>query len=96
MELYTTSSYNETMSGGGETLSSISEKSCISQNGNGSQHGGQQTMTNTGANQPNGILPLQNLHSLQNEFGAPLAYVVSPLLNTLHNYGCLKIIVHLH
>ena len=29
MELYT-SSYNETMSGGGETLSSISEKSCIS------------------------------------------------------------------
>lgn len=37
MELYT-SSYNETMSGGGETLSSISEKSCISDraNGNGS------------------------------------------------------------
>ena len=31
MELYT-SSYNETMSGGGETLSSISEKSCISAN----------------------------------------------------------------
>jgi len=30
MELYTASSYNETMSGGGETLSSISEKSCIS------------------------------------------------------------------
>ena len=29
MELYTTSSYNETLSGG-ETLSSISEKSCIS------------------------------------------------------------------
>ncbi len=28
MELYTTSSYNETMSG--ETMSSISEKSCIS------------------------------------------------------------------
>lgn len=32
MELYTASSYNETMSGGGETLSSISEKSCISNN----------------------------------------------------------------
>ncbi len=30
MELYVASSYNETMSGGGETLSSISEKSCIS------------------------------------------------------------------
>jgi hypothetical protein len=29
MELYVASSYNETMSGG-ETLSSISEKSCIS------------------------------------------------------------------
>lgn len=29
MELYVTSSYNETMSGG-ETLSSLSEKSCIS------------------------------------------------------------------
>jgi len=39
MELYT-SSYNETMSGGGETLSSISEKSCISNpnnQGTGSQ-----------------------------------------------------------
>ena len=39
MELYT-SSYNETMSGGGETLSSISEKSCISNpnnQGSGSQ-----------------------------------------------------------
>ena len=30
MELYTTSSYNETISGGGETLSSISERSCMS------------------------------------------------------------------
>ena len=38
MELYT-SSYNETMSGGGETLSSISEKSCISAAGN--HHNGQ-------------------------------------------------------
>ncbi len=38
MELYT-SSYNETMSGGGETLSSISEKSCISGN-NQTSNGG--------------------------------------------------------
>ena len=38
MELYTASSYNETMSGGGETLSSISEKSCIS-GGNNHHHG---------------------------------------------------------
>ena len=40
MELYTTSSYNETMSGG-ETLSSISDKSCIS----GSQLQQQQQQT---------------------------------------------------
>lgn len=40
MELYTTSSYNETMSGG-ETLSSISEKSCIS----GTQQQPQQQQT---------------------------------------------------
>jgi len=38
MELYT-SSYNETMSGGGETLSSISEKSCISAANHNGQNG---------------------------------------------------------
>ena len=38
MELYT-SSYNETMSGGGETLSSISEKSCISSANHNGQNG---------------------------------------------------------
>ena len=75
MELYTTSSYNETMSGGGETLSSISEKSCISQTGNGSPQGQQQINSN-GVNQQNGGLPLQLLHNHQSDFISPLAYVV--------------------
>ena len=72
MELYTTSSYNETMSGGGETLSSISEKSCNSQ---GSQQG-QQQMNSNAVNHQNGGLPLQLLHNHQNDFASPLAYVV--------------------
>jgi len=42
MELYTTSSYNETISAasgtGGETMSSISEKSCLSSHQNHQQH----------------------------------------------------------
>ena len=76
MELYTTSSYNETMSGGGETLSSISEKSCISQPGNPSPQG-QQGISNNGVNTHNGGLPLQMMHNHQNEFMSPLSYVVS-------------------
>ena len=74
MELYTTSSYNETNSGGGETLSSISEKSCISQTGNVSMQG-QQISTN-GVNQPNSVLPLQLMHNHQSDFMSPMAYVV--------------------
>ena len=73
MELYTTSSYNETVSGGGETLSSISEKSCNSQTGSQQE---QQQMSNNGANHQNGGLPLQLLHNHQNNFASPLAYVV--------------------
>ena len=77
MELYTTSSYNETMSGGGETLSSISEKSCISQPGNPSPQG-QQPINHLGLNSQNSGLPLQMMHNHQNEFLSPMAaYVVS-------------------
>ena len=75
MELYTTSSYNETMSGGGETLSSISEKSCISQPGNPSPQG-QQPINHHGVNTQNGILPLQLIHNQQTDFTSPLSYVV--------------------
>ena len=75
MELYTTSSYNETMSGGGETLSSISEKSCISQPGNPSPQGQQPI---SGMNTQNSGLPLQLMHNHQGEFLSPMAaYVVS-------------------
>jgi len=78
MELYTTSSYNETMSGGGETLSSISEKSCISQPGNPSPQG-QQPINNIGMSTQNSGLPLQLMHQHQSEFLSPMAaYVVSP------------------
>ena len=76
MELYTTSSYNETMSGGGETLSSISEKSCISQPGNPSPQG-QQPISNHVVNTHNGGLPLQLIHNQQSVFISPLSYVVS-------------------
>ena len=76
MELYTTSSYNETMSGGGETLSSISEKSCISQPDNHSPRG-QQPIYNSGTNTQNNGLPLQLMHNSQGDFISPMGYVVS-------------------
>ena len=58
MELYT-SSYNETMSGGGETLSSISEKSCISERAAGAGVGSQQNGSNGGPPQGGGGFPPQ-------------------------------------
>ena len=77
MELYTTSSYNETMSGGGETLSSISEKSCISQPGNPSPQG-QQPTHSLGMNTQDSGLPLHLMQNHQGQFLSPMAaYVVS-------------------
>ena len=64
------------MSGGGETLSSISEKSCISQPGNPSPQG-QQPINGNSMNTQNGTLPMQLIHNHPNDFMGPLAYVVS-------------------